>query len=285
MTKGKMLLYFLILILILTSGLLYSRYVATTGLVVKEYKIANKKITDTYKGLKIVHISDIHYGGTILENDLKNIVNKINILKADIVFFTGDLFETDLVNDSIIREIIKELSRVEAKIGKYAISGNHDYDYKKEFNQILEESGFINLNDTYDTIYNKNNESILVAGVSTNSYGALKINDKIKPTMEYLQSEENKAIYNILLIHEPDFIDNIEYDKFDLILAGHSHNGQVRVPFIGAIYTPYGSKKYYDEHYKLKDTELYISSGLGTSLLKLRLFNRPSFNFYRISNK
>ena len=285
MTKGKMLLYFLILILILTSGLLYSRYVATTGLVVKEYKIANKKITDTYKGLKIVHISDIHYGGTILENDLKNIVNKINILKADIVFFTGDLFETDLVNDSIIREIIKELSRVEAKIGKYAISGNHDYDYKKEFNQILEESGFINLNDTYDTIYNKNNESILVAGVSTNSYGALKINDKTKPTMEYLQSEENKAIYNILLIHEPDFIDNIEYDKFDLILAGHSHNGQVRVPFIGAIYTPYGSKKYYDEHYKLKDTELYISSGLGTSLLKLRLFNRPSFNFYRISNK
>ena len=285
MTKGKILLYFLILILILTSGLLYSRYVATTGLIVKEYKITNKKITDTYNGLKIVHISDIHYGGTILENDFKKIVNKINILKPDIVFFTGDIFETDLVNNSIVKEIIKELSKIEVKIGKYAISGNHDYDHKKEFKQILDESGFINLNDTYDVIYNKNNESIIVAGVSTNSYGSLKINDKIKPTIEYLQSEENKAIYNILLIHEPDFIDDIEYDKFDLILAGHSHNGQVRVPFVGALYTPYGAKKYYDEHYQLKDTDLYISSGLGTSLLKLRLFNRPSFNFYRISNK
>ncbi len=285
MTKGKIILYFLIFILIMTSVLLYSRYIATTGLVVKEYKITNKKITDTYNGLKIVHISDIHYGGTILKKDLNNIVKKINILKPDMVFFTGDLFEIEHVNDKNNRELIDELNKIEATIGKYAISGNHDYDHKNEFNQILEESGFINLNDNYDIVYNKSNESILIAGVSTNSYGALKINDKIKPTIEYLQSEENKSTYNILLLHEPDFIDDIKYDNFDLILAGHSHNGQVRVPFIGAIYTPYGSKRYYNEHYKLKDTDIYISSGLGTSLLKIRLFNRPSFNFYRINNK
>lgn len=285
MTKGKVILYFLIFILIMTSVLLYSRYIATTGLVVKEYKITNKKITDTYNGLKIVHISDIHYGGTILKKDLKNVVDKINILKPDLVFFTGDLFEIEHVNDKNNRELIDELNKIEATIGKYAISGNHDYDHKNEFNQILEESGFINLNDNHDAIYNKSNESMLIAGISTNSYGALKINDKIKPTIEYLQSEENKSTYNILLLHEPDFIDDIKYDNFDLILAGHSHNGQVRVPFVGAIYTPYGSKRYYNEHYKLKDTDIYISSGLGTSLLKVRLFNRPSFNFYRINNK
>ncbi|MGE5456362.1 MAG: metallophosphoesterase [Ignavibacteriales bacterium] len=285
MTKGKIILYFLILILILTGGLLYSRYVATTGLVVKEYKITNKKITSTYTGLKIVHISDIHYGSTIFKDELDEIVKKVNILKPDIVLFTGDLFTDDLINDKYIKELTNELSKIEAKIGKYAINGNHDYDHEEEFEQIIEKSGFINLNDTYDVIYNKNNEAMFIAGISTNSYGKLGINDKIEPIMNYLQSEENKATYNILLLHEPDFVDDIKYSNFDLVLAGHSHNGQVRLPFIGAIYTPYGSKQYYNEHYKLKDTDLYISSGLGTSLLKLRLFNKPSFNFYRMSNK
>lgn len=285
MTKGKIILYFLILILILTSGLLYSRYVATTGLVVKEYKITNKKITDTYTGLKIVHISDIHYGSTIFQNELKDIVAKVNILKPDIVLFTGDLFTDDLISDKYIKDITNELDKIEAKIGKYAISGNHDYDHEKEFEQIIKDSGFINLNDTYDVIYNKNNEAMFIAGISTNSYGKLSINDKIEPIMKYLESEENKSTYNILLLHEPDFLDNIKYSNFDLVLSGHSHNGQVRLPFLGAIYTPYGSKKYYDEHYKIKDTDLYISSGMGTSFLKVRLFNRPSFNFYRMNNK
>ena len=85
------------------------------------------------------------------------------------------------------------------------------------------------------------------------------------------------------MLHEPDYIDQIGYEDYDLILAGHSHNGQVRVPFIGAVVLPVGAKKYYKEHYDLGDTKLYISSGIGTSTLNFRLFNRPSINFYRIT--
>lgn len=80
-------------------------------------------------------------------------------------------------------------------------------------------------------------------------------------------------------------MDNLDLNKYDLVLTGHSHGGQVRIPFIGKLYTPEGAKKYYDEYYKINNTDLYISSGLGTSMYKFRLFNRPSFNFYRITNK
>ena len=74
----------------------------------------------------------------------------------------------------------------------------------------------------------------------------------------------------------------IKDKDFDLVLSGHSHGGQVRLPIIGKIITPPGSKKYYDEYYNVNDTKMYVSYGLGTSLLRLRLFDHPSFNLYRI---
>lgn len=95
-------------------------------------------------------------------------------------------------------------------------------------------------------------------------------------------------MYSIVLVHEPDYTDNIlQYNNnINLILSGHSHNGQVRIPIIGTIYTPNGAKKYYDEHYNIGNTNLYISGGIGNSKLDVRLFNHPSINLYRInSNK
>ena len=92
--------------------------------------------------------------------------------------------------------------------------------------------------------------------------------------------------YKIILVHEPDISDNI-VDNYNvsLILAGHSHNGQIRLPVIGAMYTPPYAKKYYDEYYNIGNTDLYISSGIGVSTINYRLFNRPSVNFYRINKK
>ena len=125
--------------------------------------------------------------------------------------------------------------------------------------------------------------------MSTNSYGKKSISDKLKESTEFLKDKKNdeKPIYSILLMHEPDYIDDLNINNYDLVLAGHSHNGQVRIPFIGAIKStlPSGSKKYYDRYYKIKNTDLYISNGIGTSKINFRLFNRPSFNLYRFTNK
>lgn len=286
----KIIKFFLIFIIFSCGCLLYGRYIATTGLFVKEYKITDSKITDNFHGLKIVHISDIHYGRTVKNRELKNMVKKVNELHPDVVVLTGDLIDKDTkLTEKMSNNISSILSKIDPSIEKYAITGNHDVKFDN-FNIIVENAGFVNLNNTYDNIYKNGNSNILISGVSSNYYkNDRNINNKMKSTFDYLNSfneeDSKKPIYNILLIHEPDFIDEIDKSKFDLILSGHSHNGQVRFPIIGATILPPYAKKYYKEHYTLDDTELYISSGIGTSAINFRFFNRPSINFYRLTNK
>ncbi len=276
--------FFLVLII------LYGRLIGTKGLIIKEYKIVNDNFVDNFYGLKIVHISDIHYGDTTNKKDLEQIVEKINLLRPDIVIFTGDLYSNEL--ESIDKdELITNLKNIKVNIKKYAVKGNHD---DESWNEIMKESNFIDLNNNIDVIYNNNDSNILIAGLNTNEdtlEGIEKINSLLKPNGSNTENEqaetnaETNFNYKILLLHEPDKILEFDYSNYDLILAGHSHNGQVRIPFIGALYTPKGAKKYYDEFYDLGNTKLYISSGIGTSILKFRLFNKPSINFYRFANK
>lgn len=288
----KIVRFLILFIFIVCVGLLYGRYIATTGLIVKEYKITNSKLTDSFHGLKIVHISDLHYGRTVKNSELKKVVKKINELRPDIVVLTGDLIDRDTsLSEQQSTQISSILGEIDATVDKYAITGNHDYKFKN-YDIIIDNAGFKNLNNKYETIYlQKGKSNILISGISTNYYKEdNNVEKKMKPTMDYLnsftdQKDANYPIYNILLIHEPDFIDKLDKDKFDLILAGHSHNGQVRFPVIGATILPPYAKKYYEEHYSFDQTELYISSGIGTSSINFRFFNRPSINFYRLTNK
>ncbi len=288
----KIVRFLILFIFIVCSCLLYSRYIATTGIIVKEYKVTNSKLTDSFHGLKIVHISDLHYGRTVKNPELKKVVKKINELKPDIVVLTGDLIDRDTsLSEQQSTQISSILGEIDTTIDKYAITGNHDYKFKN-YDIIIDNAGFKNLNNKYDTIYlQKGKSNILISGISTNYYKEdNNVQKKIKATMDYLnsfanQEDVNYPIYNILLIHEPDFIDELDKKRFDLILAGHSHNGQVRFPIIGATILPPYAKKYYKEHYSFDQTELYISSGIGTSSINFRLFNRPSINFYRLTNK
>lgn len=285
----NLIIFFIIMILLIILVLLYSRFIAIKNIKTHEYKIVNKNFTNEYYGLKIAHISDIHYGRVTFDNELEELVKKVNRTKPDIIVFTGDLIDQDtkMSNEDNDR-VAKILSKLTARIGKYAVNGNHDY-YYKNWDLIIENSGFSNLNDKIDTIYLENKRYILISGMSTNSYGKKSISDKLKESTEFLKDKKNdeKPIYSILLMHEPDYIDDLNINNYDLVLAGHSHNGQVRIPFIGAIKStlPSGSKKYYDRYYKIKNTDIYISNGIGTSKINFRLFNRPSFNLYRFTNK
>lgn len=276
----KKMIYIIITILFILIGVaLYSRFLGTKGLIVKEYGISTNEISNNFHGLKIAHISDIHYGRTTKIKDLKNMVKEINKLKPDIVVLTGDFFD----NDSEIKEldqIIDVMNEIDVTLGKYAITGNHDL-FVNNWESFIDKIGFTNLNDTYDLVYYKDDSPILISGLSSNTNNKINASDRIKPTMDYLESLDGN-IYSILLTHEPDYIDTFNYKAFDLILAGHSHNGQINLPLIKNLILPDGSKKYYKNYYSLGNTDLYISSGIGCSTLNFRLFNKPSINFYRI---
>lgn len=277
----KFIRFLFILLLIILLLLIYCRYEGTKGLITKEYKIETNSIPSSFDGLKIIHFSDLHYLRVVDDNMLKKVVEEINLINPDIVIFTGDLIDKDYnINDEQKEKLITLLKSINSKYGKYTIIGNHDYiKDKEEIETIYNESNFILLQNTSDIIYSSQNEKIFIGGLDTYSYDKADI-DKV---MDYFKENDN-IDYKIILVHEPDYIDTITSKyNVDLVLSGHSHNGQINIPFIKKYFLPYGSKKYYKNYYNVDNTDLYISSGIGESRINLRFLNKPSINFYRIN--
>ena len=276
----RILKWILIIFIMIILTIFYARFIGTMGLVTKEYTIMDSNIPKDFDGLKIVHFSDLHYNRAIDIKKVKSIIEEINLINPDIVVFTGDLIDKDAkLNNNDYTELSKLLENINSKYGKYAILGNHDYQKEKdEIIKIYNNSDFKYLDNSNDIIYSKNNQKIFIGGINTVTHHQDDLNKAMT-----INNEED-ADYKIILVHEPDITDDIVKDyQVNLILAGHSHNGQVRLPIIGAIYTPPYAKKYYDNYYNVDGTNLYISSGIGVSTVNYRLFNHPSINFYRIN--
>lgn len=272
------------LMIIIVGVLFYARFIGTTGLNTKEIVINDTNLNNSYDGLKIVHFSDLHYTRVITNTRVKELIDEINLLKPDIVVFTGDLIDTDSTpSDENKQKLINFLKSINSTYGKYAVVGNHDYDNHLDLvKEIYNSSNFTLLVNNYDIIYNNNNDKIFIGGLDTVSFDLADIDS----TMSYFIDNED-INYKIILVHEPDYTDTIisKYPSVNLILSGHSHGGQVRLPIVGGIINNSNAKKYNDEHYKINDTNLFVSYGIGVSRYNFRLFNRPSINFYRVYNK
>lgn len=275
----KIISFFSILVVFIIIVLLYSRYIGVTGLNTNEFSIKYSKLSDDFYGLKIVHISDILYGKTTDKKKLETLTEKVNLTKPDIIVITGDILnEYVKLNKSDIDDIISSLSKMNASIGKYVIKGNNDKNDK--WNEIISKSSFTDLNNNFDLIYTNKNDSILISGISSNILDKTKITDKLKTTLDAI--ENSKPNYTILLMHEPDYIDQIDTKKFNLILAGHGLGNSINVPYIRNLFYKKDASKYNQSYYKIKNTDFYISNGIGTSNTSFRLFNHPSFNLYRL---
>lgn len=251
----KIIVTVLLIIMFIFFLVVYARFKATTGIKVNEYKITNQSIPEDFHGVKVVQLSDIHFGNTTDINQLKLIVKKINQIKPDIVVFTGDLVEINIDEDTK-NSIISELNNINVKLGAYAIKGDSDTNL---WNEIIEKSLFQDLNNRDSKIY-IGNSSIIISNSDTS----------------------HSDMYSIYLLHKPDDVDNLQ-NNFDLILAGHSLNGQINIPFVKRLLLPDGAKKYYHGHYSVNNSDLYVSSGIGTINFKYRFLNKPSIELYRLT--
>ena len=224
-----------------------------------ELIIIKKYSVDFLKGKKFVFISDLHIAKSDKKR-LKRIVDEINKINPDLVLSGGDYIKGHTGNGSMpIEEIAKELSFINAPI--ISVLGNHDGWYDKYTVQnALEDNGITVLHNTSIKI-----NELYIAGVEDLKTGFPDSDAAL----------ENTERPRILLSHTPDIYFDIKQDV-DLILAGHVHGGQVRIPFIGALICPsdFGTK-YSKGDFKDTQSRMIVTSGLGTSILNVRFNNIP----------
>lgn len=263
----------IVIVVILLSLFLYSRFINTNGFKIVENTISIANIPDAFQDFKIVQFSDLLINSTKNVNDLENIVNQINEMKPDIIVFTGDLIYRDYnISEEEIENIKVNLKKLDCTLYKYAIIGDNDAESVDLYKEIINDSGFILLDNQSSYIFYKDVTPIKITGITdiNNVDNALYIADELE------------TFYNIALTHEPDNIDTLANKDIDLVLAGHSLLGQIRVPFWGGILKKDGANKYLDDNYTTNNTQLFVSGGLGTdNNIPFRLFNKPQINLYR----
>ena len=269
--SSKLRVFIILVILIISLVIIYGRFVEPNLLLVNEQNIEDNTLDKTFGTLKIVHFSDILYGSTTDIDTVKKVVEIINNKKADIVIYTGDLLYSEtILNEKDINEIEEELSKIDTTYGKYYVSGDNDTKFES-YSTLMEDSGFVSLNDDYKVLYNKDNASLLISGT------------KYKSNLKFLD-DINYEGFKINIMHTPDTMDKIDHLNYNYVFAGHSLYNQINIPGIDKLLLKNGSRLYYKEHYKMNKTNLFISNGLGTDKFKFRINSIPSINVYKIKN-
>lgn len=257
------------------GGYTYARYVEPTFLDKKKITITHPNIPKPFNGFKIVQFSDTHLSDFFTLKRLDKIVNEINLLSPDLLLFTGDLMDAPNQYDQI-NKIVPVLEKLEAPYGKYAVYGNHDHGgYGTDiYRNVITMSGFTLLQNEVRDISMKDGNKICIAGLDDLMLG--------KPSYEGTLANLNKEMFNILLAHEPDAALQAKKFHVHLQLSGHSHGGQIQLPFFGPLITPPYATEYFEGIYDIDNMKLYVNRGLGTTRLPFRFLSVPEITEFTL---
>ena len=272
-------------ILCLVCGLIASIVFYGTEIAVKNIMIENKTIESSKISedinLKIAYISDIHYNHFMNKERLTKMIEKINNNKPDIILFGGDVFDKPSkypIDEKIENEIIELLQSLHAEYGKFAVLGEEDYDPQvNDIHQILFKGDFEVLTNKHIFITKDGKNMINLIGIDSLVGG--------NPDIESSFANVDTSLFTIVLTHAPDIISQLPTNEIDLVLAGHSHGGQINIPFIGSLNKVEGAKTYSQGDYYINQTQLIVSNGLGTTETDIRIFADPECHMIRITKQ
>jgi len=211
---------------------------------------------------RLVQITDIHHKGD--RAYLESVVRKVNALSPEAVLFTGDLIE----DAQFAPEALEILGQIKSPI--FGVPGNHDYGCRVDFGMIgkaLAATGGAFLLDQQATCANG---KILISGSAC------------KHLSDVNRFTPHAGGLNILLIHYPLFVEGVRDHRYDLILAGHSHGGQVRIPFYGPVITMFGVGRYDLGMFQTPGGPLYVNPGIGWFGVPYRFNCRPEITVFEV---
>lgn len=255
---------------LLTSG--YSWLAEPRWLEVTRLELPLADLPASFAGLKVAHFSDAHLGFNKDAKDIARLVRHIIAEQPDLICFTGDIVDS---NPEDLTSAVPILAQLTAPLGKFAILGNHDYKNTEKLIGLLSDAGFQILRNEAALI-SRDEASIAVVGLDDLLKGT--------PDPEAALQEVPEGTFTLLMMHEPDYADTAEQYPFHLQLSGHSHGGQIRVPLLGAPFTPYGSLKYISGLYYTENRQMpvYVNRGFGETFMPLRLLCRPELTMFML---
>lgn len=253
--------------------LLYAQLIEPNWIEINSLQLPLPHLASEFNGYRIVQISDVHRDEWMTTRRLQHIVSLINRQKPDLVVITGDLVTRN--RSPLIPSLKLALEQLTPKERTLAVLGNHDHEIDtKSLIKVLEQSGVFHLCNQVYTIQ-RGNAVLHIAGVDDVQMSKNRL-DLV------LQQLPNKGLA-ILLAHEPDFANtSAATGRFDLQLSGHSHGGQIRVPFFKPLILPPWGKDYYSGEYQVGKMLLHTNRGLGMTGLHLRLFSRPEITVFNL---
>ena len=251
----------------------YARFIEPERLTVKEISDVSYSMQQP---ITVAIFSDTHFGFDYTLDDFQKVVDKVNANPPDVLIFAGDLIDNLETYTGDTAMISAKLSEMNANIGKYAVFGNHDYGGGAEFKyeSIMNAGGFTVLKNEIVTFDQYNLRLIGIDDVLI-GYGAPDVANKAPADM-----------YNLVICHEPDVIDSILDSNTDLMVAAHTHGGQISIPFFENEFLPSYGQKYVKGKYQLENnmqTVVYVTAGLGTTRIPARFGAVPELTYITIT--
>lgn len=238
------------------------------GLMLTRYTAALPGLPAELEGLTLVQVSDLH--SKRLGEGQEVLLDAISRAEPDVILLTGDLVD----GRRPALEPALELGRGAAALAPtYYVTGNHETSLPwKTYEQIedgLESAGVVLLDNRTEELTLPSGGRLVLTGLC---------DDNLRDgTLERLSAAWPEDAFTVLLAHEPQYIENYAKSGVDLVFSGHAHGGQIRLPLVGGLFAPGQGflPKYTAGIYKLGETRMVVSRGIGGSLFPQRVFNRP----------
>lgn len=264
------------IILLIILGISSYLYWGNNAIETTHYSYTSEKIPEAFNGFTVVQVSDLHnkeFNGKL--------TSKIEEENPDIIVVTGDVIDRNRTDLSIAQDFLEEAVSM-APV--YFVSGNHEVASNKypELQEILDDVGVINL-DNASHILTENNEQINLIGLADPLTLLYEDVEEEGSQDLVLQNElaqvlsEDSSEFHLLLSHRAELMDVYAESNIDLVLTGHAHGGQIRVPIVGGLFAPTQGflPEYTSGEYVQNNTTMIVSRGLGNSIFPFRINNRP----------
>lgn len=234
--------------------------------------LAVPELPAAFDGFNVVFLTDFHCSALTPPAFLERVIDETNRLKPDLILLGGDYISE---GTDFVQPVETMLARLEAPLGVYGVLGNHDFDTDANaVRNALKRAGVVELTNT-GVWLTREHSRIRIAGVG----------DLWEDTQDLAaalgDAQEHEAV--ILLSHNPDFVMELSDPRVRLVLSGHTHGGQINLPFVGPLITNSTYRKQFAYGLcSFSFFQMYVSRGLGTVMVPFRLNCPPEIALLKI---